>query len=318
MNKTFFYAACLLWGACACSPSETDVPLQGKLKREVVSLAPKVQGRVARLYVHKGQAVSAGDTLAFIELPELQGRMAQADGSISAAQAQLQMARQGATAQQRAQVEAACQAAKEQYDLAQRSHERASSLHAQGYMNEQKYQEVLTMLQLARTQLAGVEAKRAEVAQGARTELRQMAQGQLRMAQGSRREVEIQAADRYLLAPEPLRISSLALQEGELAQPGYNLLTAYALQRPYFRFTVLEPALADFHLGQQAHVQLPDGGKVPVRLVRIKELPAYAKRTSMNPEQAPDQLRFELKYEPLETAALAALPEQTAVTLLRP
>ena len=101
---SLFLVTLLSLGACK---NETPQKLtEGKTKKEIVSFAPKVTGRILKIYVEEGQTVKAGDTLAMLDVPEVTAKIAQAKGATAAAAAQAQMAKNGATAHQLRQLRA--------------------------------------------------------------------------------------------------------------------------------------------------------------------------------------------------------------------
>src|SRR5215813_13971147 len=102
-NISLLFTALLLLGSCS-KKKELNIE-EGKTKKEVISFAPKVTGRILKIYVTEGQTVKKGDTLALLDVPEVSAKIAQAQGAVSAATAQEQMAKNGATADQLKQLQ---------------------------------------------------------------------------------------------------------------------------------------------------------------------------------------------------------------------
>ena len=65
---------------------EPDV-IQGQMEVEEYRVSGKVPGRILQLRVKEGDHVEAGDTLAIIEAPEVEAKMAQARSAVDAASA---------------------------------------------------------------------------------------------------------------------------------------------------------------------------------------------------------------------------------------
>lgn len=95
----------LMIGFSACS-TQPEKPTEGKIKRETLSFSPKVTGRILEIYVQEGDLVSKGDTLAMLDVPEVNARLTQAKGAVKATQAQRAMTRNGATENQLKQLSA--------------------------------------------------------------------------------------------------------------------------------------------------------------------------------------------------------------------
>jgi HlyD family secretion protein len=143
MKKKMLWIACVLLALQACK-EEKEHPFEGKVYREVVSVAPKIAGRVERLYVSEGEVVNAGDTLAVLEVPEVAAKRQQVEGLLQAADAQYQMALNGATKEQRERVEAQYKAAKEQYELARKTLKRLEALAQDSLIAPQTFDEAFT------------------------------------------------------------------------------------------------------------------------------------------------------------------------------
>lgn len=300
----------------ACSkPSEPY--LRGKVQRQTLGAAFKIPGRIAHLQVQEGQLVHQGDTLAVLDLPEALAKRAQAEGALFAASAQLQMAGKGATREQRLQADAALQAAKEQYAFAQSSHERVRKMYEAKMISEQKYEEVRTKLQLAQAQLKAAQAKRDEAYLPARHEQQDMARGQRMRAQGAIQEVEAALSERYLLAPADMSVEAVNMREGELAAVGYQVVSGYDRSRTEFRFAASEAQMKAYAMGDTVTMTSPFDAslRLPVRLVRLRELRDLGRRSGMAPGYALDEALYELIFEPLDAKAAAALLANTSVQI---
>ncbi len=119
----------LMIGFSACS-TQPEKPTEGKIKRETLSFSPKVTGRILEIYVQEGDLVSKGDTLAMLDVPEVNARLTQAKGAVKATQAQRAMTRNGATENQLKQLSARQAGLREQYNFAQKSFKRAEGMFA--------------------------------------------------------------------------------------------------------------------------------------------------------------------------------------------
>ncbi len=293
----------------ACS-SENNISkhLEGKVKREVVSLAPKVPGRVLKILVEEGANVKKGDTLAIIDIPEVEAKLEQAEGAVLSAQSQYEMALNGATDDQLKQVVSMCEAAEEQYKFAEKSYNRIKNMYEDSLVSAQKYDEVSAKYRAAKAQLNAANAKKAEVMSGVRNEKIHMAEGQLKRAKGALKEANIAYNERFIIAPKLMSIESITLHEGELALPGYNLFTGYDLNKVYFRFTIRESEINKFKKGAEYKVLLPyDKKEIDTKLSAVKQLAAYANRTSSYPNYQLGEAVYELKLTPKNISEVTEL-----------
>jgi ABC-2 type transport system permease protein len=170
----FLLATSLAWMSCNNNTSLKDVK-QGKLDRDEMAIVGKIAGRIAEVRVSEGDYVKKGDTLAVLDIPELIAKKAQAKGAVLSAEAQYNMTRKGATANQLQQLEAKKTALQEQFDFAQKSLDRLKSMLADSLVPQQQYDEVYAKYQGAKAQLIAVKAEIEDVKNGVRIEQQQMA-----------------------------------------------------------------------------------------------------------------------------------------------
>src|SRR5690606_24502074 len=88
---------------------------------------------------------------------------------------------------------------------------------------QQQYDEVFAKYQGAQAQLIAVDAEIADVKNGVRLEQQTMALGQQDRALGALQEVAVAEKERYIIAPQDMKIDAVTLKLGELALPGYTL-----------------------------------------------------------------------------------------------
>jgi multidrug resistance efflux pump len=90
--------------------------LPGVAETQEVRLSSKVGGRVDRVAVAEGDLVQPGQPLVYFEVPELQAQHEQMQARLQAAEADLEKARNGARAEEKAAAQAAVQAARARWE----------------------------------------------------------------------------------------------------------------------------------------------------------------------------------------------------------
>lgn len=271
-------------GSCG-SDKDNMSEFEGKTKKDVISFAPKVTGRIVKILVSEGQTVKKGDTLALLDIPEVTAKIAQAKGAVSAAQAQEQMAKNGATADQMKQLQAKYKGLKEQYDFAQKSFRRASNMYRDSLMSPQAYDEVYAKLQGAKAQFDAVNAELDDVKRGTRYEKIEMAAGQASQAQGALQEANVAYSERYVIATNDMEIETISLNPGELATAGFALFNGYIPSSTYFRFTIPESKIAKYKKGEEVKMQVVyNKEELEGTIVYIKQLTRYADITTAYPD----------------------------------
>ena len=297
-TKTILVALVSLLALSSCGDDKITTE-RGKVKFETISLSSKLGGRISKIYVSEGQEVKKGDTLAFIDIPEVGAKMMQAEGAITAAQGQLNMAFNGATAEQLSQIEQQLNSGKAQLKFAQESYNRIENMYKDSLVSQQQFDEVKMKLSMAQAQVEALEAKRTEVRKGARAEQIEQAQGQLDRALGAKEEVASAVNEKYLIAPVDMSIETISLEEGELLTPGYSLFNGYKKNSVYFRFTIPESKIYDYRLGQKLTIENPYTEEViQAEITAINQLAQYANITSTAPLYGLDESIYELKVVP--------------------
>jgi HlyD family secretion protein len=236
-----------------------------------------------------------------LELPEVDAKAIQAEGALSAAQAQYEMAVKGATDGQMKQLHAKVDGLKEQYDFAQKSLDRMNNLLRDSLISQQKYDEVYAKYQGAKNQYLAAQAELADVQHGARIEQQRMALGQKERALGAVDEVNVAAKERYILAPQDMSIENINLQVGELAMAGYSLVSGYINDGTFFRVTIPESKIKDFVKGQNKTLIIPylENKEVQAKVETIKPLSSYANISTAYPDFEEQETLFEVHLKPV-------------------
>lgn len=297
--KKLVFGLMALLALSSCNNEEEITPFRGKVKFQTIAVSSKLAGRVEKLYVEEGQDVKKGDTLAYLDIPEVSAKMMQAEGAVTAAQGQLNMAYNGATTEQLIQIEGKLESAKAQLEFAQESYNRLNNMYQDSLVSRQQLDEVKMKLNMAKAQVSAIEAKRDEAKNGARLEQIDQAKGQLDRARGAKEEVLTASKEIYLLAPADMSIETISLEEGELLTPGYSLFNGYKKNSLYFRFTINEANIYDFKEGNELVIVNPyTEEEIKGKLLVIKQLAHYADITTTAPLYDLSESVYELKVVP--------------------
>lgn len=320
MNRKPIYIALtvlLVSALIGCSPkAQFKNKTVGKFKKETISIAPKIPGRILKIYVHEGDVVKAGDTLAMIDLPEVEAKMIQAEGACLSAKAQYEMSKNGATRFDRQQMNAKLDVAKEQFNFAEKSFVRIKAMMVDSLIPPQKYDETFEKYSGARAQLDAVTSMKNDIEYGVRPEKVQMAQGDYKRAEGALAETKAAYAEKYIIAPKGMSIESITLKAGELLLPGYNLFTGYETDGSWFRVTVAEKQVMGFKIGQEQTVKVVANNQlVRCKLVSVKQLAGYADKTSSYANYEMGESVYELKLVPLNPTEVKDLYANITVIL---
>ena len=299
-----------------CSQKPTERAIEGKTRKELVTFSPKVTGRILEIYVEEGQTVKAGDTLAKLDVPEVSAKIAQAKGATSAARAQAQMARNGATADQMRQLRAKQKGLQEQFQYAQKAYNRARNMYRDSLLSPQNYDEAFAKYQGAKAQLDAANAELHDVQIGTRYEKIEMAEGQANQAMGALQEANVAYSERYVIATNDMEIETVSLNKGELATAGFALFSGYIPDTTYFRFTIPESKISAYEKGKTVKMVVKYNQKeITGRIVSIKQLAKYADITTAFPDYNPEDAVYEIKVIPDNRAQLGNILVNSNVVL---
>lgn len=300
----------------SCSEKPAERAIEGKTRKDLVTFSPKVTGRILEIYVEEGQTVKAGDTLAKLDVPEVSAKIAQARGATSAAKAQAQMARNGATADQMRQLRAKQKGLQEQYQYAQKAYSRARNMYRDSLLSPQNYDEAFAKYQGAKAQLDAANAELHDVQIGTRYEKIEMAEGQANQAMGALQEANVAYSERYVIATNDMEIETVSLNKGELATAGFALFSGYIPDTTYFRFTVPESKISSYQKGKTVKMVVNYNQKeITGRIVSIKQLAKYADITTAFPDYNPEDAVYEIKVIPDNRAQLGNILVNSNVVL---
>ncbi|MEQ7799685.1 biotin/lipoyl-binding protein [Pedobacter sp. ASV1-7] len=312
LSKSVLFILILAVSGCSKPVRITE----GKIKRETLAFAPKVTGRVLKIYVKEGDFVKRGDTLAMLDVPEVNAKLSQAKGAVKAAGAQRDMAKHGATANQLTQLRAKKMGITEQFKFAEKSFSRAKAMFADSMMTPQAFDEALAKYNGAKAQLTAVNAEYNEAVNGIRPETRTAALGQAEQALGVLQEVEVALSERYIIATNDMQVETISLRIGELATAGFPLFNGYLPNTTYFRFTIPESKIGNFKKGENIEVNvLYNKEKLKGKIQTVKQLTRYADVTAAYPSYEIEEAVYEVKIIPDDMNAAEKLLVNATIIL---
>ena len=276
--------------------------LQGQIEAREYSVSSKVPGRIARVLVHRGDLVTAQQTIFTLTSPEIDAKLEQAEAGKAAAGALSRQAENGARPQE-------VRAAREQWlkataaaELMEKTFVRIESLYSDGVLPEQKRDEVYTQWQAAlHTQQAAREIyEMAE--EGAREEIKDAARAQETMAAAMVKEVEIFAEETTVKTFHDGEISQVLLRAGELAPQGFPVVTVVDLNDVWAVFQIREDLLERFGKDTEFDVRIPALGDQTYRF-KVAYLSVMGDFATWRPTDIStgfDMRTFEIEARPIE------------------
>ncbi|GHT27966.1 hemolysin secretion protein D [Bacteroidia bacterium] len=258
--------------------SPPDDFIMGQAEATQVRISGKVSGRIAAYYHGEGDHVKKGDTLVFLDTPEVHAKLTQAESARSAAEAQSAKAIAGARSQEITGAYELWQKATAGLEIAQKSFQRVQNLYDKGVMSAQKrdeaeanYKAMVATEKAAKSQYEMAQA-------GTRTEDKRVAAALVNQASGAVAEVESYIGESILLSPIDGEVSERFPQVGELVGSGAPIMNLTDMNDMWISFNVREDLLKNIKIGAEINAFIPalDNLPVVVKVYYMKDMGTYA------------------------------------------
>jgi len=288
--------------------------IQGEAEASEYRVSGKVPGRVAEMFFKEGDMVEKGDTVVFIDSPEVRAKLAQATAARSAASAQNAKAANGARKEQIDGAYEVWQTALIQEDVMRKSFERIERLHIQKVVSDQQYDEVKAKYDAAVKQAAAAKTQYDMAVNGARAEDKAAAAALVAQADGAIQEVQGYMSELYLTAPCGGVVSATYPKVGELVGQGAPIMTITDLSDIWFTFNIREDYLHSMKNGDELTLSIPalDGKECTAVVTYIAVRESYATWKATKEIGQYDAKTFEVRAVP--TAPIEGIrPGMTAL-----
>jgi membrane fusion protein, multidrug efflux system len=230
------------------------------LQADSMTVASKVSGYVAEVYVGDNQAVSAGQPLVRLDSRQYQAVLEQATATIAARKADIARGAAELLQQQAniAQVRAQLQGARSSEAYAVEQVKRYEPLVSTGAETDERLAELRnTRNQAAATLAADTAAVQAAERQPASTQAQiQQARAQLAAAEANAREAQLDMQDTVVRSTLAGRVGDRAVRVGQYAQPGTRLMTIVPVQEIYLQANFKETQIGLMRAGQPATIHV--------------------------------------------------------------
>lgn len=276
--------------------------IQGEVEASEYRVSGKVPGRVEELYVKEGSMVHRGDTVVYIDSPEVRAKLAQARAVETAASAQRDKAMNGARQEQITGAYELWQQALVQEEVLRKSFDRVQKLYDQKVVAAQKYDETKARYEAAEAQSKAAKAAYDAAVNGARKEDKEAAEALVDQARGAMMEVESYLGELYLTSPSDGIVSATFPKVGELVGQGSPIMTITDLSDVWFTFNVREDYLHGMSQGDKILVSIPalDGQECEATVNYIAVRESYATWKATKETAMYDAKTFEVRAVPDE------------------
>lgn len=278
----------------------TNEILQGQAEVTEYRVSSKVPGRIMEYRVKEGQMVKAGDTLAIIEAPDVEAKLAQAEAVRSAAIAMSDKAEAGARQEQIQSAYELWQKAKVNTEIMQKSFRRVSNLYKEGVVSEQKYDEAKAQYDAAVSTERAAKSQYDMAKDGAQKEDKEMAAANVLQAEGVVAEVDSYLKETILTAYSDGEVTDIFPHAGELVGTGAPIMNIAVMDDIWVSFNVREDNLQKMQMGQRFTAEIPAlGTTVDMEVNYMKDRGEYAAWKATKQTGQYDLKTFEVRAVPV-------------------
>ena len=279
-----------------------DDIIMGQAEATQIRISGKVPGRVEAYRFGEGDKVKAGDTLVFLDTPEVLAKLQQAEAVRRAAEAQNAKAIKGARAQEIAGAYEMWQKAKAGLDIARKSYTRVQNLFDKGVMSAQKRDEAEANYKAMISTEKAAKSQYDMAVDGARTEDKAAAAALVGQADGVIAEVESYLKEAALVSPIDGEISERFPEVGELVGTGAPIMNIIDLNDMWVTFSIREDHLKDIKIGSELDAFIPalDNRPVKLKVYYMKDMGTYAAWKATKTNGQFDSKTFEVRARPVE------------------
>lgn len=276
--------------------------LMGEVNATEYRVAGKVPGRVEALLVKEGDQVKEGDTLVYIDSPEVAAKLSQAKAARAAASAQSSKAQKGARQEQISAAYEMWQKAQVGVDITKKSLERTQSLFDKHVISAQKRDEVEAQYKAAVATANAAKLQYDMALEGAQTEDKAAAQALVDKANGAIAEVESYMGERYLVSPCDGEVVEIYPKRTEIIGTGSPVMSIVDMSDVWFSFSVREDLLNGLKVGDVVEVNIPALGKqtYKAQVTYLRAMASYATWRATKNNGQYDVKSFDVKLVPVE------------------
>ncbi|SED79370.1 HlyD family secretion protein [Rhizobiales bacterium GAS191] len=276
--------------------------IQGEADATRIDIAARVDGKVAKRPVSRGDNVGAGQLLFEIDNPELVTKLREAEAGLAVASAQLANIEAGTRAEVIAQRKAAVETASANLTLAQHTYDRVKELAGSGNAPIQRLDEVTDQLQVTQRSLDQAKAALLAAVNGYTAEERGIAHANVVKAQASIDTIKAQVDELVVKAPIAAQVYQIGAELGEYVSPGVPLLSLVDLTDVWLRFDLREDLAKGLKVGDHFNMRVPALGdrSITAEIKVIATKGEYAGWRATRATGDFDLRTFEIRAYPVE------------------
>jgi HlyD family secretion protein len=279
-----------------------DDYVMGQAEATQVRISGKVPGRIAAYYFEEGDNVKKGDSLVFIDAPEIEAKLMQAEAARTAAEAQSDKAIAGARSQEVIGAYETWLKAKAGLEIAQKSFQRVQNLYDKGVMSAQKRDETEANCKVMEATEKAAKSQYDMAKAGSRMEDKKAVAALANQASGVVVEVKTYMEESILRSPVDGEISERFPQLGELVGAGAPIMNITNMDDMWVTFNVREDLLNRMKIGSEIKAFIPalNNRAIVLKVYYMKDMGVYAVWKATKTTGQYDAKTFEVRARPME------------------
>ena len=279
-----------------------DEVIMGQAEVTTVRVSGKVPGRIESYRFQEGDKVKAGDTLVFLNTPEVKAKLMQAEALKAAAEAQHAKALKGAREQEITGAYELWQKAKAGLEIAEKSYTRVRNLYEKGVMSAQKKDEAEANYNAMVATEKAARSQYEMAKEGARKEDKAAAAALANQASGAVAEVESYVEEEALTSPIDGEIIERFPEVGELVGTGAPIFNIADMNDMWVTVSIREDLLAPIRIGHEIQAFVPALGnqEITLKVYYMKDMGTYAAWKATKSTGQYDAKTFEVRARPLQ------------------
>ena len=282
-----------------CFGNNDDNVIQGEVEVSEYRVSSKLPGRIAEIRVTEGDFVHKGDTLAILDVPEVEAQKRAAEATQDAAKAVSDMADNGARKEQIQAAYQLWQQAVAASDIAEKTYKRLQNLYNEGVISAQKRDEAFAAYKATQAQVLAAKSQYDMAKSGARNEERKAASDQANAAKNATDVVKSLLRETVQIATADGEVSEIFPKVGELVGLGSPIMSISEMNDMWGTFNIREDQLNGMKVGDTFKAYCPAFDKeIEMKVYHIKDQGSFAvwKATKTNGQY--DIKTFEVKARP--------------------
>ncbi len=277
-----------------------DDTIQGEIEVSEYRVSSKLPGRVVEIRVKEGDYVHKGDTLAILEVPEVdaQKKVMQATGEATKAMEDLTNA--GARKEQIQGAFELYQQAMAASEIARKTYTRMQNLYDEGVISGQKRDEAFAAFKATEAQVKAAKSQYDMARNGAREQEKRMVASHAQAARSAVDVVSSLLKETVQVAQVDGEVSEIYPKVGELVGIGSPIISISVMKDMWGTFNVREDRLENLKMGQSFTAFVPAFNKeLKLKVYYIKDQGSYAVWKATKSSGQYDLKTFEVKARPV-------------------